>query len=354
VSDLLHPVVAIPARDEEALLPRLIAALGRQTVLGHLPGLLEVIIVLNNTTDRSLEAARAASASSPRLRVTLDDMTFPPDSAHVGSARRRAMNLAADAQPSGVILTTDADAVPTDTWIEANLNALGAGNDIVGGRIVGDPDEEALLGQGFLRRARLHSQYGDLRDELAAIIDPLDHDPWPRHHDHTGGSLAVRTSVYRQVGGMEAVPFREDLAFVSKVRAAGYLLSHPLEVTVAVSARTTGRAQGGMADCLSAWVRHEAEGTPVLFESPVAVEERLRRRRALRDIAGASPAAVRRTLRALQIDASVSCPNRQSIAALVERYSSDDPDAPATVPALAAISGLADRITLLRGIADAA
>jgi hypothetical protein len=109
-----------------------------------------------------------------------------------------------------------------------------------------------------------------------------------------------------------------------------------------------------MADCLSAWVRHEAEGTPVLFESPVAVEDRLRRRRALRDLAGASPEAVCRTLKELQIDATVASTGRQSIGALVERYSSDDPDAPATVPALAAISGLADRITSLRGIAHAA
>jgi hypothetical protein len=346
--------VAIPARNEEALLPRLIAGLGRQSVLGRLTGPLDVIIVLNNTTDRSLEAARAASASSPHLRVTLDDVTFPPDCAHVGSARRRAMNLAAEAQPTGVILTTDADAVPTENWIEANLNALEAGVDIVGGHIVGDPDEDALLGQGFLRRARLHAHYGELRDELAAIIDPLDYDPWPRHHDHTGGRLAVRTSVYRQVGGMEAMPFREDLAFVSKVRAAGYRLSHPLDVTVFVSARTTGRARGGMADCLSAWVRHEADGTPVLFESPVAVEDRLRRRRALRDLAGASPEAVCRTLKELQIDATIASTGLQSIGALVERYSSDDPDAPATVPALAAISGLADRITSLRGIAHAA
>ena len=120
------------------------------------------------------------------------------------------MELAAEAAPAGVILTTDADASPADSWVEANLRALAVGVDIVGGYIVGDPDEEARLGPGFLHRARLHARYGELRDELAALIDPLDHDPWPRHHDHTGGSLAVRSSVYRAVGGMDAVPFRED------------------------------------------------------------------------------------------------------------------------------------------------
>ena len=35
-------------------------------------------------------------------------------------------------------------------------------------------------------------------------------------------------------------------------------------VAVTVSARTEGRAAGGMADCLSAWMRAEAEGRPAL------------------------------------------------------------------------------------------
>ena len=109
--DFLRPVVAIPAKNEEALLPRQIAALGRQTVLDHLPGPLEVIIVLNNTTDRSFIAAQAAAVLAPRLRVTIEDVRYPPDRAHVGSARRHAMELAAEAAPAGVILTTDADAV---------------------------------------------------------------------------------------------------------------------------------------------------------------------------------------------------------------------------------------------------
>ena len=239
------------------------------------------------------------------------------------------MELAAEAAPAGVILTTDADAAPANSWVEANLQAIAVGADIVGGRIVGDPVEEARLGSGFLHRARLHARYGELRDELAALIDPLDHDPWPRHHDHTGGSLAVRSSVYRAVGGMDAVPFREDLAFVSKVRAAGYRLSHPLDVIVTVSARTQGRAKGGMADCLRTWIREEAEGTPVLFESPAAVERRLRRRKAIRDLADVQPAIALRMLQDLGIEPGIANTVGRSVAALIERHASDDPDAPA-------------------------
>jgi GT2 family glycosyltransferase len=352
--DLLTPVVAIPARNEEALLPRFIAALGRQTILDSLKQPLAVVLVLNNITDGSLRAADAAAVQSPRLRVTIANVVYPTDRAHVGSARRHALDLALDIAPSGVLLTTDADAVPSDDWAEANLRAIAAGADIVGGRIIGDPREEALLGPGFQRRAALHARYADLRDELAALIDPLPYDPWPRHHDHTGGSLAVRSSTYRQVGGMDALPFREDIAFVSKVRAAGFRLVHPLDVLVTVSARTTGRAKGGMAECIATWLRDEAEGTPAHLECPSAVESRLRRRSAFSALAKATPDAARRALAALGIDPELAGTGRYWLADLIERYAPDELDAPGTVLAHDAIAALAQRIAVLRGMADAA
>jgi GT2 family glycosyltransferase len=344
------PVVAIPARNEEAFLARPIEALARQTILELLPDPLDVVILLNNTTDRSRAVVEAAAAPFSRLRLHVIDVDLPLARAHVGSARRMAMDRAAALAPSGVILTTDADAAPTDTWIEANLRAIAAGADIVGGRIVGDAEEEAQLGQAFLRRAGLHARYSALRDELAALIDPLEHDPWPRHYDHTGGSLAVRTEVYQTVGGLDPAPFREDIAFVIKVRAAGFRLVHPLDVVVTVSARTQGRAKGGMADCLSTWLREEAEGVPVLVECPIAVERRLRRRKALRETGRMTPSVAREARRALGIPQN----NTRSLAALLEHYASDNLDAPLTTPAVSAIAALEDRIVMLRYLPDAA
>ena len=61
------PVVVIPARNEEALLPRLLGALSRQTVLARQSEPLEVVIVLNNSDDRSLQAATAAVGQMPRI-----------------------------------------------------------------------------------------------------------------------------------------------------------------------------------------------------------------------------------------------------------------------------------------------
>lgn len=349
----LPPVVAVPARDEEALLPRLIAGLGRQSVLDRLKAPLDLVVLLNNTTDRSRAVTEAAAAAVPRLRLTMLEASYPDPLAHVGTARREAMDRAAAmAGPHGVILTTDADAVPSERWIEANLEAIAAGADLVGGRIVGDPAEEAALGPAFQARARLHADYARLRDELAALIDPLPHDPWPRHQDHTGGSLAVRAAVYRQVGGIDPLPFREDLAFVSKVRAAGFRLVHPPDVVVTVSARTRGRAKGGMADCLAAWLLAEAAGMPALVEDPAAVEDRLRRRKALRDLVpvlGLDP-----TRNSTADPTADPGPEVRRIAALIEREAADDPEAPARVPARVAIAALAARIAALRGVPDAA
>lgn len=332
MDDFVLPVVAVPARNEEALLPRLVAALARQTAIPRLGRPLPVVLVLNNIEDGSRRVVRAAARQATNLDVTVVDVEFPPERAHVGSARRLALDIAARRAPHGVVMTTDADAVPADDWVEENLRAIRAGAHLVGGRIIGDPEEERRLGQGFLHRARAHARYQALCDELAALLDPIAHDPWPRHHDHTGASIAVRSDVYRAVGGMDPLPFREDLAFVAKARAAGLRLRHAPEVAVTVSARTIGRARGGMADCLRNWIREETEGVPLLVECPGEVESRLRLRRAIRD---------------LDTEPLLACE-------LIERFAADDPDARGTVAAASAIAMLERRLGELKGLAYAA
>lgn len=350
------PIVAIPARNEETLLPRLIAALSRQTVFPQLGSPLSVVLVLNNTDDGSRKVVREAIQLATNLHFTVVDVEFPPERAHVGSARTLAMEIASTCVPSGLILTTDADAVPAHDWVEQNLRSIQAGADLVGGRIIGNPQEEERHGARFLSRARMYARYQELCDELASLLDPVTHDPWPRHHDHTGASIAVRSDVYRAVGGMDALPFREDIAFVSKAKAAGFRLRHAPEVTVTVSARTHGRARGGMADCLRNWMRQEEEGIPLLLEAPEAVESRLRLRRSIRDLDGMTPQLVRRRLHQWGLIPSHEIYGEQpfSICGLVERFAADELDAPGSVPAQVAIAALERRIADLKGLAHAA
>jgi GT2 family glycosyltransferase len=276
---MIEPIVCIPARNEADRLPSLLRSLQRQTWLRTRSAPLQAVLVLNNCEDESRAILQERAGEWSQLALHLIEIKFAPENAHVGSARRLAMDTAAAlACKNSVLLTTDADAIPRDDWIDANLRAFNGGADLVGGYLVGDKDEEALLGAGFVRRAARHLYYAKLVDRLTCLLNPVPHDPWPRHSDHTGASLAVRGEVYRAVGGMPALPFREDLAFVERACRAGYRLRHALDVQVKVSARLDGRAAGGMADCLKAWLAAEEGGRPHLVEDPHAIVLRLHSR----------------------------------------------------------------------------
>jgi glycosyltransferase involved in cell wall biosynthesis len=279
------PTIAIPARNEATRLPLIISSLSKQTWVESGSQPLNITIVLNNCTDDSLEVASTTALRYPNLLVKLIETNFSANDAHVGSARRLAADEALASSPhpfDSVLLITDADAVPEPTWIENNLRAISAGADAVGGLILADESEVAQLGTKVRRRTALHLHYARLADELTALINPLPYDPWPRHQDHTGASLAVRAEIYRRVGGIPALPFREDIAFVARIRSAGYHLRHASDVRVRVSARLDGRAQNGMADCLKRWIKAERDGEAHLVESPQAVLARLLKRGHLR------------------------------------------------------------------------
>ena len=277
---MIEPIVCVPARNEADRLPCLMQALHKQTWVRLVNRPLRTVLVLNNCNDDSRAVATRAAEALSCVSLHIVEVEFALVNAHVGSARRLAMDTAfAQAPTNSVLLSTDADAVPRDDWVEANLRAIASGADLVGGYIVGDKQEETLLGPGFVRRATRHLYYAKLVNRLTSLLDPLPHDPWPRHFDHTGASLAVRSEVYAAVGGMPALPSREDVAFVENVCRAGYRLRHPLDVQVTVSARLEGRAAGGMSDCLKSWLAAEEFGLPHLVEDPQAIIFRLRNTR---------------------------------------------------------------------------
>ncbi len=250
-------VVAVPARNEEAVVGRCLHALAGQ---GR-P--LEVALLLNNCEDGTAAAAMSAAASSG-LRVSVLNVRLPAEAAHAGWARRLAMDLAAGlllerGKPDGVILTTDADCAPLPGWLDASLAGLEAGADIVAGAIEPLPDEFPLLNEACRLRADLVRDYIYLLDRLATLIDPEPHDPWPRHPFGCGASLALRLGTYLGIGGLPPLPSGEDKALVAAVLRQGGRVRHAVQARVATSCRTQGRARGGMADTLVRW---SGEGPP--------------------------------------------------------------------------------------------
>lgn len=243
----LGPVlVAVPVKDEAERIADCLRALALQDE-ARTDG---IVLVVNNTSDDTVGIVHRLLPLLP-VPVHVLERELPPGQASAGHARRLAMeHAAALLGDRGVLLTTDADGrVPPD-WVAANLWHLRRGLDAVAGRADLDPHEAALI------PARLHEAdaeecaYAALLDETAALLDPDPWDPWPRHVQHSGASMAVTLAAYRRAGGMPAVPLAEDRRFFDALRRTDALIRHAPEIAVIVSGRTAGRAEGGMADTI--------------------------------------------------------------------------------------------------------
>jgi hypothetical protein len=238
-------VVAIPVKDEAERLPACLDALARQTGT-RLPA---VLLLLNNCTDDSANVARRFDAGS-NLAVHVEEIHLPPGQAGAGVARGLAMERAAClVDPTGVLLTTDADSMVPQDWVAANLRALWT-VDAVAGRAVISAEESRLIPQRLHDDDARECAYAALLDEATSLLDPDAFDPWPRHTEESGASIAVRLDAYRRAGGIPPVRLGEDREFFNALRAIDARIRHAPEIAVTVSGRIVGRAEGGMADTI--------------------------------------------------------------------------------------------------------
>ena len=343
-------VVCVPARDEAERLPRLLRSLNNQRRPTPF-SLLRVVIVANNCRDETSAVVRRLIGADALqfLTIRIEDVQLVPVRAHVGTARCMALNAGADwlreDGADGILLTTDADAhLPID-WVSANAEALDDA-DIVGGRLVVDPDGPrspnfAALGE------RIEQYWASVR-AIEERIDPLPHDPSPRHGDHTGASLALRQSFYRAIGGLPALPHGEDNALVARVEEAGGRLRHCPGVSVLVSDRRSGRVQGGMAGEM---IRRAevVEGSAFYgLPAPAYWHRRIEERARLRESWGAgrdaaAEALTRSALSGADIDAMSldECPNDIAFIARAQKALDRRRPAPPDVPLDEALVGFA-------------
>ena len=135
-------------------------------------------------------------------------------------------------------------------WLAANLAAIRAGADAVAGCADIEPAGAALIPAHLHAIDARECAYAALLDEMRAYLDPDPADPWPRHDEHSGASIAVTRTAYRRAGGMPPVRLGEDRAFFAALRRVDARIRHAPDVRVVVSARLQGRAAGGMADTM--------------------------------------------------------------------------------------------------------
>lgn len=239
-------IVAIPAKDEADEIAGCLRALASQH--GARPD--AAVICLNNSTDNSARAVRRVAPELP-FAVHALDVSLPAERASAGAARRIAMDRAAElAGPHGILLTTDADGRVARDWIAVNVAALRAGADAVAGQADIEPAGAKLIPAHLHAADAEECAYAALLDEIRSLLDPDPADPWPRHDEHSGASTAVTVEAYRRAGGMPPTPLAEDRAFFAALQRVDARIRHAPEARVVVSARTVGRAPGGMADTM--------------------------------------------------------------------------------------------------------
>jgi dolichol-phosphate mannosyltransferase len=199
--------VVIPARDEEARLAPLLAALASTG-----PSVREIIVVDDRSTDDTAEVVRAAAGSDPRVRLLTG--AEPPDG-WVGKQHALQQGLAEARAPWTLCLDADARPDPAlpDALVarleEEDLDAATAGP-----RFAVDTTGEAILHPALL--ATLVYRFGP----------PA---PAPTSGDRivaNGQCLLVPTERFRSAGGWAAVAanMTEDVALARHLVRSGWRL----------------------------------------------------------------------------------------------------------------------------------
>jgi hypothetical protein len=142
--------------------------------------------------------------------------------------------------------------------------------------------ERASLDRSIARVQRLDETYRRLVSWVESRFDPEPGDPWPRHHQHFGSSLAVKAEAYRKVGGVPPRRYLEDLALYSALRRRDFRIRHSMRVRVQTSARLAGRTKFGWSRTLADWQQAGKGASRAKVESRRFLEFLFETRRMLR------------------------------------------------------------------------
>jgi hypothetical protein len=213
--------VVVPARDEAERIDACLRSVRVALAGSGLPG--AVCVVADRCVDGTeAVAARHADVVRNTAARTIGEL-------RTLGARRLLTRLPARTW----LLSTDADTVVPPSWVADHLRHARLGADAVAG-VVDLDDPEALPPDVLCR-------YTDLvRAGTGA----------DRHTHAYAANLGVRAEAFLQVGGFPAVPSGEEHALLARLRAAGRRVVCPVDVRARTSARTRGRAVGGLADLL--------------------------------------------------------------------------------------------------------
>lgn len=280
----LHCVVAIPARNEASRIGRCLDGLAAQDASSPFG----VLVLVNGSSDQTFAeaVARGRRAGSRPLKVI--EATLPDERCDAGAARCLAMAWArqALAAEEGVVFTTDADSLPPPHWISAYSALIHAGYDAVAGLARWLPEDMVDIPRSLLQRSLAEARYEACLDALESWLDPLPHNPWPRHYQASGANLAVSAAAMRRVEQMPWPACSEDKILVRTLEAGDGRVRHDTTLQVQTSGRLFGRARGGMADTMRKRILEPESPCDERLETVDKACFRARTRRLLRQLHG--------------------------------------------------------------------
>jgi hypothetical protein len=252
------------------------------------PSLFDVIVFANNCRDATADVARSFAAAHPAIPTAVVYADLPSDLAHIGTARKLVMDLAAsrfvqNGRPRGIVATTDADTVVDSCWVAATLHESAAVDAVAGHVTIAEAELATLLVPVRLLYSRERA-YRRAFADATATIDPLPHDPAPRHASFVGASFAVAADSYFAAGGLPPLARLEDRTFFEALCRIDARVRHSLLVRAQTSGRRGARVDGGFGTFVAHLYERGLSGESFFVQHPRVTLDEIELRAALRSV----------------------------------------------------------------------
>ena len=258
--------VAIPVRNEIALLPRALAAL--EVAMGEAGERGVAVLVVNDTRDASADCIRDWALDAP-CDVALVEAEFDEEIRGAVHSRRLALDCAAAlVHPDGALFTSDADSHVAPGWITTCAAELAAGAHFVCEDVRLDERELARLPDMVRRTGDAERAYFDASERLWQLWTEgrVGAFAWRA----SGASMAVSAHAYRAIGGLPLPAIGEDAALCAQLLRRGYRAVQLADAGTRTSARIQARAAGG---CGGELARRALSDDPACDARLLPVEE---------------------------------------------------------------------------------
>jgi len=224
-----HVSVLVPARDEEALLPRCLQSVleAREALMGK--ATCDVVVAVDRSIDNTFTIAQRMLGTAGTV--------IQSKAGIVGVARAMAARVALQQRNQRAsriwLANTDADCWVPSNWLTNQLELAESGVEAIAGVVDVDSfaEHEACVLQRFRSSYLLYSD---------------------GTHPHVhGANLGVRADVYLRAGGWADLSTAEDHDLWARLHACGARRLSPSYVQVITSGRRMGRAPMGFAGALA-------------------------------------------------------------------------------------------------------